>query len=346
MKTLKTLVVGLGRIGWNFHVPSIVNNKGFELAATVDPLKERTMEAAQKFGCRAFTTLEEALQREKPDLTVIASPTRFHAEQAVMAFRFGSDVFCDKPMAVSYQESAAMIDAMKKYGRKFMMYQPRRLNGDFILLKHILAEGLIGPVFMLKRAASGYERRNDWQAFRKNGGGMLNNYGAHYIDQALNIAGSKAVKINCSLRTAVTLGDAEDVVKAVIETENGIILDIDINQAAAIPSPEWLVFGKYGTMKWENNTWCIRYYDPATLRNVKTQDGLAASGRKYGNGESIPWQEKTVSPDVLPPVDYYDKCYEYYALDRMPFVNVMETMELMRVLRICRENSILSTQVE
>jgi len=339
LKKLRALVVGLGRIGWDFHIPSIVNNKGFELVAVVDPLKERTDEAEQKFGCRPFLNLEEALEKEKPDLTVIASPTKFHAEQTITAFRHGSDVFCDKPMAVFYQEAQDMADAMKKYGRKFMMYQPRRISADFMLLKQILAEDLIGPVFMIKRATSNYERRNDWQAFLKNGGGMLNNYGAHYVDQVLNIAGSKAVKMDCQLRVAASLGDAEDVVKVIIETENGILIDVDINQAAAITLPEWYIFGKYGAMKWENGAWRVRYYNPAELKDVKTQDGLAASSRAYGNGEAIPWKEKAVSTAETVPVDYYDKCYEYYALGDLPFVDVNESMEVMRVLKICREKA-------
>jgi len=84
---------------------------------------------------------------------------------------------------------------------------------------------------MIKYARSSYIRRNDWQTQKRYGGGMLNNYGAHAIDQLLYITGSKAADISCRLRRIATLGDADDVVKAVIETDNGIILDIDINMA-------------------------------------------------------------------------------------------------------------------
>lgn len=332
-------MVGLGRIGWDFHIPSIIGNAGFELSAVVDPLKERTAEAAEKFNCLSFETLDEALEKVKPDLTVIASPTKFHAEQVIAAFRHHSDVFCDKPMAVSYEEALSMEKAMREYGRKFMVYQPRRISAEFMMLKEILKKELIGPVFMIKRAASNYDRRNDWQAFRKNGGGMLNNYGAHYIDQALDIAGSTAEKINCSLRVVASLGDAEDVVKAVIETKNGIVIDIDINQAAAITLPEWYIFGRYGSMKWENGIWRVRYYDPHTVKNIGSQDNLAAANRKYGNGETIYWQEKEFGVSEINVPDYYNKCYEYYAENKAPFVDISETMEVMRILKSCREDA-------
>lgn len=336
---LKTIVVGLGRIGWEFHIPSLLNNKGFKLCAAVDPLPERIKEAEEKFGCRGYTDLDTALKEEKPDLTVIASPTKFHMAQTVMAFSYGSDVFCDKPISLSVEESEKMVSEMENHKRKLMVYQPRRICGDFMLLKELMNENLIGPVYMIRRGAANYERRNDWQAFKKYGGGMLNNYGAHYLDQVLNIAASKVQKLSCSLRKIASLGDAEDVVKAVLEMENGMLIDIDINQASALPVTSWQIFGKYGAMIWDDQSysWKIRYYNPDDLTDLKAQEGLAAANRNYSNGEVIKWQEKTVSAKDLKNIDYYDKCYEYYALDKEPFVNVHETLELMKILKKCRE---------
>lgn len=339
LKALKTIIVGLGRIGWQFHIPSVLNNKGFKLCAVVDPMEERIKEAKEKFGCKGYTDMESALQEEKPDLTVIASPTKFHMQQTIMAFTHGSDVFCDKPMALSVEEAEQMISMMEKYKRKLMVYQPRRICADFISLKELLKENLLGPVYMIKRGAANYERRNDWQAFKKYGGGMLNNYGAHYIDQVLNIAKSRVSKLSCSLRKVASLGDADDVVKAVLEMESGMLIDIDIHQASALPVTSWQIFGKYGAMIWDDHetAWKIRYYSPAELTDVKAQDGLAAANRNYSNGEKIPWKEKTVPAKDAEAIDYYDKCYEYYALDKEPFVDVHETLELMKVLKKCRE---------
>ncbi len=51
----------------------------------------------------------------------------------------------------------------------------------------------------------------------------------------LHVARAPTAKITCHLRTIASLGDADDVVKALIETENGVLLDIDINMASARP---------------------------------------------------------------------------------------------------------------
>jgi len=341
MKRIRTAVVGLGRIGWRFHIPQIVEHAGFELIGVVDPLRERLDEAKKEFGIKGYRDLVSLFKKVIPDLVVIASPTQFHAEQTINAFKHGCNVFCDKPMAPSLDDADRMIAAMKSAARKLMIYQPQRGPSEVVALQEILKRGLIGPVFMIKRACSSYARRNDWQALRKHGGGMLNNYGAHYIDQALHIARSPARRITCSLRTIASLGDADDVVKAVIETKNGAILDIDINMACAQPIPAWHILGKRGgtVLEEDEQVWKTRFFLEEELTDVSLQNGLAASDRRYGSGETIPWREETLSVAQFQQIDFYANCYGYFALDEKPFVPIDESRELMRVLDVCRKSA-------
>ena len=74
------------------------------------------------------------------------------------------------------------------------------------------------------------------------------NSGAHFIDQLLYLSGSPVKKQTCSLKKIISRGDAEDVAKIVMETENGMILDLDINFAAAIPITPFQVFGDRGSI--------------------------------------------------------------------------------------------------
>ena len=340
MRKLKTIVVGLGRIGWQFHLPSIAANPKFELAGVIDPLEERRAEASAKYRCPAFSEFGAALAAASPDLVVIASPTAFHREQTLQAFERGCDVFCDKPLVLDYAEALDIHRHMEQMSRKLMTYQPHRVRRDVTTLKALLDEDPVGPLFMIKRACSGYDRRADWQAFKKNGGGMLNNYGAHFIDQLLWLVKSKASKVSCSLRRVASLGDAEDVVKAVIETGSGVILDLDINMAAATPLASWLIFGERGSISFDQKTeeWKVKYFTLDDLPEAKTQDGLAAAGRIYGGGESIPWRERSVpSGGGGTAFDFYDKCHEYFAEGKEPFVPIEETLEVMRTIEECRK---------
>ena len=305
----------------------------------VDPLAERRQEAAS-FAVPAYPELGPCLAAAKPDLVVLASPTPFHARQALAAFEQGCDVFCDKPLAAGLEEADEVIAAMGRLGRKLMVYQPHRARPEIVALRDILAQGLIGPVYMMKFARANYTRRNDWQAFVANGGGMLNNYGAHGVDLALYLAGRPARRVCAALRSIASLGDADDVVKAVIETEDGVVLDLDINMATAHPMPPYHIFGRFGSVVFDEaaEAWDVRYFDPDQLDAIELQQGLAAADRRYGSGEAIPWQRRRVEAGDYQPVDFYEECYRYFALDRTPFVPVEQTREVMRVLDWCRRD--------
>lgn len=341
MKLLRTAVIGLGRIGWKYHVPQVASHNGFELTAVVDPLQERLDETAADYGAKGYRDCDALLETENLDLVVIASPTQFHADQTVAAFEHGCHVLCDKPMAPSLSEAERMVDAMKANGQKLMVYQPQRAGAMVVALRKILRKDLIGPVYMIKATRTAYARRNDWQAFRKYGGGMLNNYGAHLIDVLLHLSGSRAKRVCCALRTVASLGDADDVVKVVIETDSGAVLDVDINMASAHSMAPWQILGKYGSIILDEKKqgWKVRYCRPEALASVGVSDGLAAPGRQYGSGEKIPWQDAAFPIADFKAVDYYAKCYEYFALGGKPFVPVAASLELMRVLDACREDA-------
>jgi len=341
MKCLRTVVVGLGRIGWRFHLPEVVGHDGFELVGVVDPLASRLEEARDTFGAPGYEDLSSCLEQTTPDLVVIASPTPFHAEQTLACLEAGSDVFCDKPMAATLEEADTMVAAAGAHERKLMMYQPARAGADVVSLQKILATGLIGPVYMIKYARTNFTRRNDWQAMRCHGGGMLNNYGAHVIDVCLHVAASTARSVTCHLDTIASLGDADDVVKAVIQTDSGVLIDIDINMAAAHPiEPRWHVLGKHGSLIYQEGGWHARYFDPDALPglDLSQAETLAADERRYGSGETIPWQEKVFAADE-DKLNYYDYCHAYFAGDEEPFVSLDESRELMRVLDECRRDA-------
>ena len=347
MKKLKIAVSGLGRIGWTYHLAQISSHEGFELAAVADPMQERLTEVKQKYGdgVKGYTSFGELLDNEKIDVAVVASPTLFHLEQVLAAFEHGVDVILEKPMAPSLEQADKIIESMRKHGRKLMVYQPERTRPEFQALKSILDRGVIGKVYMIKRGCNGFSRRNDWQSLKKYGGGMLNNYGAHYIDQMLNLAGTKVSRVSCSMAKVLSAGDADDVVKAIMETEKGIILDLDINMATAFPLPMWYVLGTNGTILTqeqirEKGTIKVRYVSDEELPPFELQTGLAASGRNYDdNMGNVAWHEETIDVSAFKSIDFYEKCYDYYALGKEPFVPAEETREVMRVISECRRSA-------
>jgi scyllo-inositol 2-dehydrogenase (NADP+) len=340
IKKIKTAVVGLGRIGWQFHLPQIASHEGFELVGVTDPLQERLDEAKKIYGVNGYQNYSDMLKAEKPRLVVVASPTKFHCEQTVQAFENGCDVFCEKPVVLSLAEMRKILEYKQSRNRKFMAYQPHRGYRETVALQHILSLGLLGDVYMHKRACSAYARRSDWQAFISHGGGMLNNYGTHFIDQLVYLAKSEIVDIKCQTQKIASLGDAEDVVKVLMVASNGIILDLDINMATAFQMTPWQVYGNHGTAVLNHNVWQVKFFNPDELEDVNVQSTLAAEGRSYANGEKIPWRLKEFDIEDFEPVCYYDKCYDYFSLGKEPFVDIEESRLLLEIIEKCREDAV------
>lgn len=341
---LRTAVIGLGRIGFGYHCPSVAEAAGFELVAVSDPLAERLAEAQARWPARGFAQWEAMLADVKPELVVIASPTRFHLVQAEAALAAGAHVFCDKPVVETVADFEEIVAAARTHGRRFVAYQPRRFAPELVALREILSSGVLGPVHLVKRARCNFERRQDWQAFRANGGGMLNNYGSHCLDELLSVFGGLPIaRVFCETRSAVTAGDAEDLVKALLTRQDGLLLELEISQASAWSAPEWEIFGASGAARWEGaeRGWRLRRFDPTRAPRPTAQHQLAAAGRLY-SAETLPWTEETVAARDEP-FDYYQALRRHLVEDAPPPVTADDTRALLALIERCRLSAATAT---
>lgn len=308
---VKVGVLGLGRSGWDIHVAGIEKHPNFQLVAVADPDAARREEAQQKFGCEIFASPEELIEKSEAELIVVATPSHTHAPLSIQALEKGRHVLCEKPMAVNLAEADAMITAADKSGAVLTIYQVLRFDPEVVKLQEILASGKLGPIHFVRLAAYNFSRRRDWQTLKKFGGGQLNNWGAHLVDQALVLSKGEWRELFADLKHTVTAGDADDHVKIVFKGADDVTYDIEITSACAFGLPRIVVMGKYGTLVMrEGNAFELKYYDPAALpQDVQADEGPAAN-RSYGVDETIPWQEEDIEADggearTL----FYDKLY-------------------------------------
>lgn len=337
-KIIRCGVCGLGRIGWHFHLPAIKKTEGLKLTAVADPLQARLDEAQETYGIsKTFTNWQEMADPALIDLAVIASPTVFHKEQCEFFMSRGIDVFCDKPIALNSAEAQEMADFAGKHQRKLMVYQPHRLTGTAVKAKEIIASGKLGRIYQIKRNCYSFVQRNDWQAFLSQGGGMLNNYGAHFLDQLLFIGGDKKVnKLHCETARLLSVGDAEDFVVVTMRGGSGILYRMDINMAHPLPGTDMEICGTLGSAVFQNNVWKIKYCEK--LSDTTATTDMAAPDRRYPAREQNFIEEEAVNPEI-DSADWYLYCRDYFNGSAAPFVPLEETLEIMRILKECRESS-------
>lgn len=328
-KVLKIAVIGAGGFGRWFHLQHISNHSGFELVAIMDVNETLLSDLQKQYNVPVYTDLTKMLAEIKPDLCAIASPTRLHVPQTLECMDAGCDVFLEKPIGMTHDEGDLIRIKRDETGRKVMVHQPHRIRSETLAAEQIIASGKLGKIFMIKRNFSYYYRRDHWQGYKKNGGGNLANHGAHYIDQILHLSGGKPVKASAVLRPMITTGDADDMAKVVISTDNGVTLDLDINFASTYTYNELEIMGTNGAAKLETNadgqfSYRIKYYDP----NEWDLDN-----------HNIPFKEEVWDISSIANGDYYDNVYEYYAENRPPIVPVEETLLTMKTIDMCRAAS-------
>jgi predicted dehydrogenase len=334
-KPLRIALAGLGRIGWQQHAPALVKHPDFRLVAACDMEPDRRAEAERELKCRAFADFAQMLEQADLDAVVIATPTHLHKPMAVAALRRGVHVILEKPMARDAREAAAIIREARKRRRVLTVYQPARLGAEFQHLRRLIASGRIGRIVHVQNGMFSHWRRNDWQALRKYGGGMLGNYGAHAIDTTLQLIGYDIRRLFCHRQIVASLGDAEDTVKIALQTKRGVLGDIEINQASTISPYHLIVWGTCGAIRAEGELFYLRYFDPKKLGPIRLNKRLASTGRKY-YCEKIKFVEETVKVDPSLKVDVYADFARAIRTGAAPFAKPEETLAVMRLMDQCR----------
>jgi predicted dehydrogenase len=339
-KRISIGVAGLGRIGWQFHCREIARSPDFELAAVQDVKADRRAEAQQVYGVPSFARFSDMLGAAGLEAVVVATPTHLHREMAEEALRRGCHVLLEKPMAESAADAAAIVRTAARHRLVLTVYQPNRAAAYFQHLQKLLASGVIGEPYHVRIGAFRYVRRNDWQSLRRYGGGMLNNYGAHALDQLLQLVGYDVKRVFCNLRLVASLGDADDVVKVVVETRQGRLGEMDINQASVISPYRLQVWGSRGAIELspDHRQFSVTYFTRKALKPKRLDRSLASAQRRYPE-DQVPLKVEQVKVDRRLAVDVYADLAAAIRKGRPAFVRPEEPLAVMKLIDRCRADS-------
>ena len=120
------------------------------------------------------------------DIADVCLPTEFHAPVSLAALQAGKHVFCEKPMALTNEESQSMIGAAKEAGRLLMIGQVLRFFPAYKALKQAITSarwGRVRSATFIRRC--GTPQWSKWLTDEARSGGALLDLLVHDIDQAL-----------------------------------------------------------------------------------------------------------------------------------------------------------------
>jgi len=236
------------------HADHILAVEGLELRAIFDVLPERReAAAAEQPGAVICDSLEQLLDRPDVDLVVLITPHDTHAPLSIQASRAGKHVLTEKVMCLSVAEADAMIEAASQAGRMLSVYQNRRWDGDYLLVRSVLESGVLGDVFQVESSVNGHWFPVGWRGSRAHGGGMLYDWGAHLADQLVQLLlPAKPKAVFATQRFGGHEGvDVETQSTVSITFENGVVAQFDVGCVSHLSRPRWLIRGEAAALRME-----------------------------------------------------------------------------------------------
>ena len=169
MSEINVGIVGYGLAGKVFHGMLVKHTPGLRVHSIVTSNPERRAEAAKDFpDANVVRTYEEMLADADVDLVVLGTPHHTHKELTLQACAAGKHVVVDKIMALSVAEADAMIAAAREAGVLLSVFHNRRWDSDYLTVRRVLEQGLIGEPYVVESSVvTPPRRRSDWSQGEK-----------------------------------------------------------------------------------------------------------------------------------------------------------------------------------
>ena len=200
-------------------------------------------------SAKAYADHRELLQQNGIDFVVIATPDHHHAPQLFDSLGAAKDVYLEKPLSMSLDESARMIEAVRKTDRVVQIGMQRRSMPFIHKAKKLVDDGALGRISMVKalwnwhfampldnsplpgkldweRFQGGAPRRpmepmrfRWWRGFFDYSGGNMTDHGTHLMDVVQWMTGAGAPQAAVCLGAQILMpgGDVPNVFSAVFE---------------------------------------------------------------------------------------------------------------------------------
>jgi len=200
---VKTAVVGAGRMG-DEHLGQLGTIPDAEVVALMDPIGENANEISEKHGITGvYHDLETMLAVARPEYVIVASPPKYHAEQAIAAMESGAHVLVEKPLCITIEEAEAIEATAKREGRLFTMGVQRRQSRSMRTLKQYIDEGMLGDIYH-SRVWGGHIMSYAWGQYHHRKemslGGVVAATTVHTLDACIWLIGApQPVSVSASI---------------------------------------------------------------------------------------------------------------------------------------------------
>src|SRR6202453_4080947 len=150
-------VVGLGSIAQSSVLPAFANCKNAKLVSLVGRDPNKTSHLARKFKAGSHYSSDDFAQcLANPEVSAvyIATPQGQHASLTIQSAKAGKHVLCEKPLAATLDQSAAMIEACRCAGVLLMTAYRKYYEPSTLYLRNLIQSGKLGRIDVIHTAFS------------------------------------------------------------------------------------------------------------------------------------------------------------------------------------------------
>ncbi|GAB2978922.1 Gfo/Idh/MocA family protein [Actinotalea caeni] len=279
-------VIGLGNSGWYYHAQgTLERSEDFDLVAVSARRPQRTAAGARRFGTRGHDDWRDLVADDAVEVVVVATPHHLHAPMTLAALAAGKHVVVEKPMAATVAEAEAMQQAAEEHGRLLTVFQNRRWEPSFQIIREMVAAGEIGELWRCEerrmhrgpytvagtdRAHAGTEPAA-WAHTLEGGGGVAQLIAPHLVDHQLLLHGGLPRTVAATMHRY-----PEDAVEHYADIRlvwgGGVESRVEVFRECDVDLPKWSVMGSRGTI-------VVNDFDAVRLvrggEEVEVRSGLA-----------------------------------------------------------------------
>lgn len=245
-------VVGVGYFGADLaRFMNELDNA--QITVVYDPENGQTI--AEELKCDAANSLEELVMRDDVDCVIVATPNYLHKEPVILAAKHKKHVFCEKPIALSYQDCDEMVKACEENGVTFMAGHVMNFFNGVHHAKELINQGVIGKVLYCHTARNGWEDVQpsiSWKKIREKSGGHLYHH-IHELDCVQFLMGGmpKSVYMNAAnvAHNTPEFGDEDDMLFVNLEFDDNRFAVLEWGSAFRWGEHYVLIQGTKGAIK-------------------------------------------------------------------------------------------------
>jgi UDP-2-acetamido-3-amino-2,3-dideoxy-glucuronate N-acetyltransferase len=146
---------------------------------------------AQYPGVKCCSSLQMALDDPEIDALALATPAEQHHRMAVAALRAGKDVFVEKPLALTAEDGASMVEAAQASGRILMVGHLLRYHPAVEKLQQMVSDGVLGRIDYI------YSNRLSMGKIRQEENALWS-FAPHDISVILSLVGQMPVQVTAT----------------------------------------------------------------------------------------------------------------------------------------------------